>query len=105
MLSPVDRRLAEAATLRRKSSRATLTGLGLGLLAFFSLIVLFSAGQSNAAVIVAFFLGVPAVVAFAYGNSQGCQAKLQEIRAAELAEAEELAEAKEQGRERSRRRD
>lgn len=105
MLSPVDRRLAEARTLRRKSSRATLAGLGLALLAVISFFVSISAGWYNAAMIAAVFLGCPAVAAFVWGNQQGRQAKLQEIRAAELAEAEELAEAKEQGRERSRRRD
>ena len=105
MLSPVDRRLAEARDLRRKSSRAALYGAGLGLLAFISVVGLFSAGQSTAGVIVALVLGVPAVLAFVYSSQQGKQAQLQEHRAGELAEAEELAEAKEHGRERSRRRE
>lgn len=104
MLSPVERRLAEARSYRQKSGRAALVGLGLGLLAFFAVVGLFGTGNYTAAVIAALVLGGPAVGAFAYSNQQGREAKLQENRAAELADAEEIAEAKEQGRERSRRR-
>lgn len=102
MLSPVERRLAEARSYRQKSGRAALVGLGL--LAFFAVVGLFGTGNYTAAVIAALVLGGPAVGAFAYSNQQGREAKLQENRAAELADAEEIAEAKEQGRERSRRR-
>ena len=105
MLSPVDRRLEEARALRRKSGRAFLVVLALGLLGLFVVVGLFQSGNATAALIAALVLGGPAVGAFVWGNQQGNQAKLQEQRAAELAEAEELAEAKEQGRERSRRRD
>ena len=105
MISPIDRRLAEARSLRKKAILARLIGLGLGVLAFFAIVGLFSAGNSTAAVVAALVLGGPAVGAFAYGNSQGRQANLQQRRAEDLADRAEFEEAGEEGRARTRRRE